>query len=210
MKICISDCKTHFKNKSFVFSIIIGSVLLVISLITNYYAGLYATKEASLPVTDIILSNIPTYDVDGIFIYGPFVLWTFVIILSLAKPQRIPLILKSIAIFILIRSIFITLTHIGPFPNALPLDSNLLKNFSSGGDLFFSAHTGLPFLMALLFQKDRRLLIIFAITALFFGAIVLMAHLHYSIDVLAAFFITYTIYDIVCFIFKKDKMLFES
>jgi membrane-associated phospholipid phosphatase len=199
----------YSRNKPFVLSTTIG-LLLVLSLIVNYYAGLYATKEASLPVTDIILSNIHVYDVDGIFVFGPFILWAFVIILSLIKPQRIPFILKSIALFILIRSVFITLTHIGPFPSALPLDSNFLKNFSAGGDLFFSAHTGLPFLMALLFQESRRLLILFTATAIFFGVIVLMAHLHYSIDVLAAFFITYTIYHIACLFFKKDKEMFES
>ncbi|MDO8728861.1 MAG: phosphatase PAP2-related protein [bacterium] len=206
----MNNYRELLKNTSFVLSTIIGFVLLILSLIVNYYAGLYAIEKASLAVTDIILSNIPVYDVDVLFIYGPFVLWAFVIILSLIKPQRIPFILKSIALFILIRSIFITLTHIGPFPDSLPLDSDLLKKFTSGSDLFFSAHTGLPFLMALIFQEYRQLLILFTVIAIFFGAIVLMAHLHYSIDVLAAFFITYTIYHMACFFFKKDKEMFES
>lgn len=200
----------YFRNKGFLISLSSGFLLLGISLVVNYYAGLYAIKEASLAVTDIILSNIPVYDVDGVFIYGPFVLWAFVVFLSLIKPQRIPFILKSVALFILIRSVFITLTHIGPFPNSLPVNSSLMKHFSSGGDLFFSAHTGLPFLLALLFQKNRQLMILFSAAAVFFGIIVLMAHLHYSIDVLAAFFITYAIYDLACFFFKKDKEIFES
>lgn len=209
MKTLLSKYKTYPNDKSFILSTIVGFVLLILSLVVNYYAGLYATEKASLAVTDIILSNIPVYDVDGLFIYGPFVLWAFVIILSFIKPQRIPFVLKSIALFIFIRSVFITLTHIGPFPNALPLDSNLLKHFTSGSDLFFSAHTGLPFLMALVFHEYRQLLILFTVTAVFFGAIVLMAHLHYSIDVLAAFFITYTIYHMTCLFFKKDKEMFD-
>lgn len=206
----INKHRVCWSNKSFILSTIVGFVFLILSLVVNYYAGLYATEKASLAVTDIILSNIPVYDVDGMFIYGPFVLWAFVIILSLIKPQRIPFILKSIALFILIRSVFITLTHIGPFPNSLPLNSDLLKYFTSGSDLFFSAHTGLPFLMALIFQEHRQLLILFTVMAVFFGIIVLMAHLHYSIDVLSAFFITYAIYHITCFLFKKDKEMFES
>lgn len=206
----MNNYRELLKNKSFALSTIVGFVLLILSLVVNYYAGLYATEKASLAVTDIILSNIPVYDVDGLFIYGPFVLWAFVIILSLIKPQRIPFVLKSIALFILIRSVFITLTHIGPFPNSLPLDSDLLKYFTSGSDLFFSAHTGLPFLMALIFQEHRQLLMLFTVMAVFFGIIVLMAHLHYSIDVLSAFFITYTIYHMACLFFKKDKEMFES
>ena len=35
-----------------------------------------------------------------------------------------------------------------------------------------------------------------------------MAHFHYSIDVLSAFFITYTIYHLARFFFEKDYLLF--
>jgi hypothetical protein len=37
-----------------------------------------------------------------------------------------------------------------------------------------------------------------------------LAHLHYSIDVLSAFFITYTISHIACVFFKKDLLLFRN
>lgn len=196
------------RNKNFLFSAGLGLVFLLASFVVNYYAGIYATESASSSVTDIILSNTPVFDVDGIFIYGPFILWAFVIVLILTKPQRIPFVFKSIALFIIIRSVFVTLTHIGPFPDLVTLDSNLLKYFTSANDLFFSGHTGLPFLMALIFQKNHRLLVFFTATAIFFGVIVLMAHLHYSIDVLAAFFITYTIYHLAGFLFKKDQEMF--
>ncbi|MDP2670532.1 MAG: hypothetical protein Q8O99_06590 [bacterium] len=42
-----------------------------------------------------------------------------------------------------------------------------------------------------------------------FGVIVLLGHLHYSIDVLAAFFITYAINDINKLIFVHDKRVFD-
>ena len=34
-----------------------------------------------------------------------------------------------------------------------------------------------------------------------------MGHLHYSIDIFAAFFITYAIYHIAVQIFKKEKLM---
>ena len=52
--------------------------------------------------------------------------------------------------------------------------------------------------------------IFFTAVAIFFGIIVLMGHLHYSIDVLSAFFITYSIYHIAKFLFKEDKILFDK
>lgn len=198
------------RDGEFLLSVGLSLAFLLTSFVINYFAGIYTTESASSPVTDIILSNIPVFDVDGIFIYGPFVLWTFVTGLIFAKPQRIPFVLKSIALFVVIRSGFVTLTHIGPFPSSVTFDSNLLKYFTSANDLFFSGHTGLPFLMALVFQKNRRLLVFFTTTAIFFGIIVLLAHLHYSIDVLAAFFITHTIYHLAGWLFKKDQEMFLS
>lgn len=52
--------------------------------------------------------------------------------------------------------------------------------------------------------------LLFIGSAIFFGVIVLIAHMHYSIDVLSAFFITYAIYRIAESIFKKDYALFAE
>ncbi len=85
-----------------------------------------------------------------------------------------------------------------------------MSKFAFGGDLFFSGHTGLPFLMALVFWKKPILRYFFIASAIGFGAVVLLTHLHYSIDVLSAFFITYTIFHIAEFLFRKDRKLFYS
>lgn len=202
--------KFHFKNREFLISLISGVALFVVSLIVNYHAGLYATEIASNPVTDIFLSNVPVLNLDGTFIYGTIIFWLFVLSVSLIQPKKAPFILKSIALFILIRSLFITLTHIGPFPSHMIVDSSVIGKFTFGGDLFFSGHTGLPFLFALIFWKDKKLRYFFIITSISFGFVVLLAHLHYSIDVLSAFFITYTIYHLSTVFFKKDVELFNK
>ena len=212
MERIIKDHKDFWTDAQSLSAAFIACILLGISLVANYYAGIYATLKASNSVTDIVLDNIPVYNVDGIFIYGPLVLWAFVTILCLNRPKRIPFVLKSIALFVVIRSFFITLTHIAPATASLAFDysSRMVHDFTFGGDLFFSAHTGLPFLMALIFRKDMRLLVLFTLTAIFFGVIVLMGHLHYTIDVLSAFFITYTIYHLAQYFFKKDMEAFNE
>jgi len=60
--------KNYFGNKDFLMSLLVSFVILAVALIINFYAGTYATKIASNSVTDIILSNIRVYDLDGIFV----------------------------------------------------------------------------------------------------------------------------------------------
>ncbi|MCX6753668.1 MAG: phosphatase PAP2-related protein [Candidatus Nomurabacteria bacterium] len=212
MKIWTQKWINLFKNKEFIKSLIVSFIFLAISLYINFRAGNYATEKASLPVTDIVLSNIRVFDVDGFFIWGPIFLFSLITILCLYHPKKIPFILKNIALFTVIRSIFISLTHLGPFPTQIVVDNatNFINKFTFGGDLFFSGHTGIPFLFALIFWQNKQLRYFFLAYSIFMGTIVLLGHYHYSIDVLAAFFITYSIYHISLYLFKKDKVMFDE
>jgi hypothetical protein len=80
---------------------------------------------------------------------------------------------------------------------------------TSGNDLFFSGHTGLPFLIALIFWDHIYLRALFLGSSVVFGVIVLLSHLHYSIDVFSAFFITYSIYHIAIKLFQNDFDFFS-
>ncbi len=200
----------YFRNPAFVIDALFSLLVLFGSLFVNFFAGTYAALRAGNPVTDLILSNTRAYDLDGVFIYGATFFVLFVIFLCLSRPQRIPFVVKSITLFVLIRAAFITLTHIGPFPGRIAIDpGSIMNDFTFGGDLFFSGHTGLPFLMALLFWNDKRLRIFFIAMSVTFGAVVLLAHLHYSIDVASAFFITYSIYRLAQIFFRKDELMFR-
>jgi membrane-associated phospholipid phosphatase len=69
----------------------------------------------------------------------------------------------------------------------------------------------MPFLMALAFWRNKILRNLFLATSGIFGASALLGHYHYSIDVFAAFFITYAIFHISKWLFAKDyKMFFEE
>jgi len=207
----IAKHKFQWSQKSFLFSAILAFLFLAASLILNYAAGNYALKAASNGVTDIILDNVPVMDVDGIFIYGAILFGLFIIILLLKEPRQIPFIIKSIALFVFIRAIFISLTHIGPIPGEVFVSQNMIfRNLMFGADYFFSGHTGLPFLLALSFWGSKYLRNIFLATSFIFGASALLGHYHYSIDVFAAFFITYSIFHIARWLFAKDYELFLS
>ncbi|MFA6392910.1 MAG: phosphatase PAP2-related protein [Candidatus Paceibacterota bacterium] len=202
--------KHYFSKKEFIISFISSIIFLFVAVLINFYAGTYAAKSASLPVTDIILSNIRPFDVDGFFVYAPIFLFIFMLMLCLSNPRKIPFVTNSLSLFIIIRSVFISLTHIGPFPTqAMMNNSNIFVNkFTFGGDLFFSGHTGIPFLLALIFWQNRTLRYFLLAYSIFMGIIVLLGHYHYSIDVLSAFFITYTIFHMALYLFKKDREMF--
>ena len=207
------EYKSCFIDKSYVVSLIVSIVFLGGALAINYYATHYATERAGNPVSDLVLDNIRVYDIDGAAVYGPVVLWLAVTILCLLQPKVIPFVLKTIALFIIVRSGFVTLTHLGPIPNRI-VNSNapaFLQAFTFGNDFFFSGHTGLPFLMALIFWAKPLVRYFFIIASFIFGIIMLAAHLHYSIDVVSAFFITYSIFHIARdVIFKKDFTRFNQ
>lgn len=211
----IEEYKKFWSDKQILKSIFIGFLILWISLVINYYAGIYASISQSNYVTDIILSNTRARDVDEFFVYGTFAYFLFMIIYCISRPFQTPYIIKCISIFVIIRSVFITLTHLWAYPWSDHIDTSMtlygiFSKMPFTGDLFFSGHTGLPFLMGLIFWKYKILRYIFLILSVFFGVIVLLGHLHYSIDVLAAFFITYTIHDICIYIFAEDRRYFEE
>lgn len=207
--------REHFKNRDYLISFFTGVIFVAIALFIQFRASMYATHSASSSVSDIVLSNTRVYDVGGIFVYGSVVLFLIVLVIALKRPKYFPFMLKSIATFTLIRSTFITLTHISSFPARASIDSvffteKAFQGIFSGDGLFFSGHTGLPFLLSLMFWNIKPLRYLFLGSSIMFGIVVLLGHIHYSIDVLSAFFITYSIFQICIIAFKKDWQTFNS
>lgn len=207
----VQSHKKTWKDREFILSVGLGMVLLAGSLALNYAAGKYATRQVSNAVSDLLLDHLPFWNIDFIFIQGALLLWFITFCILIARPKRIPFTIKSIALFVCIRSLFITLTHLGPYPHpVLPDARYLVEYFTFTGDLFFSGHTGLPFLLALTFWQNKGMRMLFLATSVFFAAAVLLGHLHYSIDVFAAFFITYSIFHLAKKIFAPDYDLLRE
>ena len=72
---------------------------------------------------------------------------------------------------------------------------------------FFSGHTALPFLMALVFWRRPPERVAFLVMSVTFAVAVLLAHIHYSIDVLAAPFMAYGIFEMARYFFPRDYEL---
>jgi hypothetical protein len=211
MRQLIDKHKLFWSQENLKTKAVLALVLLVISLVANYFANIYTANHVSNYVSDIILDNLPVVNLDFVFVQGAMVAIAFGVFLLLKEPKKIPFTIKSIAVFVLIRSAFIMMTHTALPPDHILLDpTSSFRYITEGNDMFFSSHTGLPFLMALIFWENKKLRIFFFVSSGIFAATVLLAHLHYSIDVFAAFFITYSIYHICCRLFPQDIRLSEE
>lgn len=198
-------------KKHFLIEVFLGVVFFVAAIFATYYANIFTITHASNIVTDIILDNVPVVNVDFVFTEGATIFIVIVALIALYEPRRIPFVLKSVALFTLIRSAFMMLTHLAlPSEHSYLDPTDLLYRISSGDDLFFSAHTGLPFMLAFIFWDEKYLrYLFFAFTAIG-GVAVLLGHLHYSIDVFSALFISFGIFHMAKHIFRKDYEFLRS
>jgi hypothetical protein len=210
MQSALAHYQVHFNNRVYLRSVAQGAAFLAASTIAIFAAVSYATVHASNHVTDIVLSNVGPLNVRFLFIYGTFTQFVIMAALLLWRPNRLPFALKSMALFLLTRAVFVSLTHIAPSPIEPQKAAPFLNDIFFGSDLFFSGHTGLPFLAALTFWHIRTLRYFYLGSTVFFGAIVLLGHYHYSIDVLAALFITHGIFQLACWLFRADFTLLRS
>ena len=203
--------KDQFAHKDYRIAVVGSFLLFLGSIFASLLAGHFAAQHASNSVADIVLSNTPTMNVGDLFVYGTILLIVFVGGIAFAHPRRIPFMLLSLALFFFIRAGFVSLTHIAPFPERASTDFGVtIKKYFFGNDLFFSGHTGSPFLMALIFWRQWRLRIIFLTWSIFFACVVLLGHLHYSIDVASAYFITYSVFCLSEWLFPEYRALFFS
>lgn len=202
---------SHYSSPRAFASTLFSLAAFVAALYVNFWAIRQATEHASNRVTDLILSYLPVVEVDGLFVYGTFACILFSLYIVLPHPKRISFALRTLALFILIRSAFTMLTHLAPPAAAYESDfGEVITTAFYGADQFFSAHTGMPVLGALAFWSFPWIRNTFLAFSAYFVVVVLIGHIHYSIDVASAFFITYGIYQIAKWLFPRDHKDFEE
>lgn len=184
--------------------ILMSLFFLLVALILNYLALNYIEEKTGVVVQDLILDNIPTIDLSPIFIYGfVFIITIFILYPLFFKVNEFHKALSQLSLLVMIRSIFMCFTHLAiPLGETQFIVPKLASFFTSENDLFFSAHTSIPFLGFLLF-KDKRVKYFFLTMSIIMAIVVLLMHIHYSIDVFSAFFIAYGSFKIGEWFFNK-------
>lgn len=130
---------------------------------------------------------------------------TGIIYLS-TKPELLLTVLQSYSILILFRMIVMYVTPFNAPQDSILLDDPFVQIFGSGKiltkDLFFSGHTAIIFLFYLVADK-KYLKLSFLICTILIGAVVLLQHVHYTVDVISAPFFAYASFRLIKIIRNK-------
>ncbi len=164
-------------------------MFIAFALVLNFLAGAYVDSHANGRTTDIVLDNIPTVDLLWLYIYGFAIIMLVLVLYPLFyETKNFHLVLIHLGLLIILRSFFITLTHLQAPITSVTAPMNGI--FFFGNDMFFSGHTAIPFLGFLLYYKTKLKWFFVASTVVMVSTVFLL-HFHYTVDVVAAFFMTY-------------------
>jgi membrane-associated phospholipid phosphatase len=155
----------------------------------------YIETRPGVVISDPILNWIPAMDLTWLafaLIYGGFII---VIPALIKRPDRLVFGMQAYVTLVIFRMGAMYLLPLDPPPGMIILRDPVVQNLLNTGepltrDLFFSGHTSTMFLLyhCALNPKVKTALLIGTVGI---GACVILQHVHYSVDVLAAPFFAY-------------------
>jgi len=188
--------------------LIAGVILILIILaVFPFFFGIIEKKQG-FALNDLLLERLPAHDVSWLIFFTIWVVGALLIWRAVKKPEIFLNFLWSYVLLCLTRMITISLVPLEPplqlIPLVDPMSSLYYGTRFITKDLFFSGHTATVFLMFLCLEgnKDKA----FALCATILTAMLLMIqHVHYTVDILAAPLFTYFIYLTAIEIVKWDN-----
>lgn len=186
--------------KWWIYTLVGVLVMLVASYLLYTRLG-WVADQRTLPVgSDWLLRRLPVVDVLPVLSWGWFGLHIFAAGAAAAYyPRRIPFLIFLLSVFLVIRTVFVFLSPIGHPAGMLDMSkmdwifAKIMGEWTFQNEFVFSGHTGIPFLFYLFFDTPwlKRIMLAGSITM---AVCVLLSHNHYTVDVLAAYLVTYSIY----------------
>jgi hypothetical protein len=198
-----------FRNNKFKIEFFITITLLVLILVTLSNFLNFIERRNGVILNDPVLNLFDPVDLTWLTFGLIYVSLIAAIIFFSKKPQLLLLAFQSYILMIILRMIAMHLVSLNPPEKMIPLNDPLVEFFGTGQlltkDLFFSGHTATLFLLFLLADL-KSLKIFFLISTITLAISVLLQHVHYSIDVLAAPFFAYGSFKLI----EKLRQKFSS
>jgi hypothetical protein len=153
----------HFWTRERKRSLYEGIALLAVAIIVQVFRRaifVARCRSARNSVSDVLLDNLPVVNLD-FHDRGRCDCALGDRLVAAYRRSQAHLIFgtKAIALFIISRAFFFSLTHVGPPASGIPpgpqnLGWGFYKLLTFQGNFFYSGHTGFPVLMALIFWDD--------------------------------------------------------
>lgn len=185
--------------------LIIGSVLIFIIMFLLPYFFAHIEKRKGAVLNDWVLEQIPAHNVSvPIFV----VIWGMALLIIYRAAYKPAIYIRycwALIFVCILRMISISLVALDPPPGLIPLVDPLTGIFYGEvpitKDLFFSGHTSILTLIFLCLEKktDKRIGLAAVIIVAF---LLLVQHIHYTIDILVAPLVTYC-----CYLFTRKFVL---
>ncbi len=170
------------------------TVILLASMPTGFD---FIQSRGGLNWNDAFLNILPVYDLSWPIFVIMYSLGILVIMRVIKNPHLLYQILKAYIIITLFRFVLIYFIPLDPPTAMIELRDPINKIFYGGKiitrDLFFSGHTSSMFLLYLILEKKSDKLLGLIVTIVI-GLALLVQHVHYTADVLAAIPITWIIW----------------
>jgi len=182
-KLFLSD-----KKNARQFYVVLFSLVFILFLFLNFLT--YNEGRTGYAFNDPVMSFFSPRELSVTIFLLTYGLSLAGIVIALKKPEILLSLLGSYVIMTIIRMICLYLLPLEPPAGIIPLkDVFLRSSFYSGRenlrDLFFSGHTATIFLFAFVFNNKRDR-VVFAFGGFVIGMLLIIQHVHYSIDVIAA------------------------
>ncbi|MBI4678221.1 MAG: phosphatase PAP2 family protein [Elusimicrobia bacterium] len=183
-------------------AITLSGVLVFFVLSYALYTQLgWAADQRHLPTgSDWLLKRTPVVNTLPILSWGWLGLHLVLGGAAIAYyPRRIPFLMFLLGVYVFIRTLFVFLSPIGPPAGMMDMSkldflfSRIMGTWTFNNEFVFSGHTGIPFLFYLFFETPRLKAVCLA-GSIVMGVSVLLSRNHYTVDVLGAYLVSYSIF----------------
>lgn len=204
---------SELHGTKYLYQIVLSFVGVIIGLGVFTRFLVFIEDRAGIILPDPILSWFNPVDISWFIFIIMYSTVLIAIISLLQSPKALILGLQSYVIMLVVRMIAMYSIPLEAPATILPLIDPMVSEVGVGKlmtkDLFFSGHTATIFIMYLVAQK-RIFKIFFLVATIIIAISVLVQHVHYSVDVIAAPFFAYGCYRLVYLFNNKYNGLFAK
>lgn len=188
------------------YQMIIGTVIIAAIIFSLQFFFAYIQKRKGAVLNDWLLAHIPAHNV-SVLIFA--LIWGMALLIlyrAINNPSIYITYCWTLIFVYLVRFVTLSLVALDPPPGMVslvdPISSAFYANLPITKDLFFSGHTSTMVLIFLCLER-RTDKIIGLIAAFAVAYLLLVQHIHYTIDILAAPIVVYACYRLTRYLFFK-------